>query len=172
MSKVLPTLDLFLIAFVCAVTVTAQLSTDFSGDWVLEDPVQPPVDVPQRIGVVQRIADPGYKDAVKVMVELQYADRVHYATFHVGPDISDSGGLSSSTRGPRIASRGSIRPQGSALRFEERRWNADTGAVLFDHTRIWRLDDKGRLVVTEEDSLTKTTFTSIYRRENVLPRQK
>ena len=172
MSRLLPTLGSCLIASVCAVTVTAQLSTDFSGDWMLEAPVQPSVDVPQRIVVVQRIADPGYKDAVKFMVELRSPDRVHFATFHVGPNMADSGGLSSSTGGPSIASRGSIRSQGSALRFEERRWNADTGIVLYDHTRIWRLDGKGRLVITEEDSLVKTTHTSIYRREGVSPRNK
>jgi len=173
MSKLLTALGSCLIASVCAVTVAAQRGTDFSGSWVLDETqVRPAPDIPQRLVVEQPLTttnlrgEPMPPAYLTLEVKRYLGDVVQHDLYRIGLIGGTTGGLVVGL------------PTGGGSRYEVA-WRFDflwiyhesygaSGANIRRRGETWRIDDRGRLVIsieTREKDEAATTQTLVYRRD-------
>ena len=175
-SKAFPALGSCLIFLVCAVTVAAQRGTDFSGSWVLDETqVRPAPDIPQRLVVEQPLTttnlrgEPMPPAYLTLEVKRYVGDVVQHDLYRIGLIGGTVAGLPDRGGPPGPACGGS--------RYEVT-WRFDflwiyretcsaPGAIT-RRGETWRIDDRGRLVIsieTREQDEAATTQTLAYRRD-------
>ena len=152
-----------------SIALHGQQGTDFSGSWLLEEGAASPADIPRRLTVRQPITtttlrgDPMPPAYLTFTVIRHFANIAEEATYMIGTTGGVVGGLPG--RAVRTSSEWSVRWRGDSLWFEK--WNLTAGVVTSARTEVWRLDERGRLIVTleirEEEKVDRRTLT--YRRE-------
>ena len=170
MSKV-PALGSCLIAAVCAVGVAAQRGTDFSGSWVL-DPTQvrPVPDIPQRLVVEQPLTTTTSVQGAPMAPAYHTLYVTRYAGDIVQQDahrISLIGGSANGVPDPAGGSRYEVTWRGQSLWIYRESYGPG-GANMWRRGELWRIDDRGRLIITiesREAAAPATTQTLVYRRE-------
>jgi hypothetical protein len=166
----------WLFVAVWSVGLSAQRGTDFSGSWVLEDGTAAAADTPTRLTVRQPITNttvrgdlmpPAY---LTLAVTRHFADKVEEATYRIGTMGGVVGGLPDRGATPSgrasMSREWSVRWREQALWMEE--WTLTAGVVTGARTEVWRLDERGRLIVTLEIREGEKTDrrTLAYRRDS------
>jgi hypothetical protein len=140
-----------LFAAVSSIGLLGQQGTDFSGIWVLEGGTAS-ADTPARLTVQQPITtttrrgDPMPPAYLTLTVTRHFANTAQEATYMIGTGGGVVGGLAG--RPVTTSSERSVRWRDNALWIEQ--WNLAAGVVTSARTEIWRLDERGRLIVTLE----------------------
>ena len=169
MSRLLPTLGSCLIVAVCAVTVAAQRGIDFSGSWVLDETqVRPAADIPQRLVVEQPLATTNMRGSP--MPPAYFTLKVKRYVGDVAREDSYDIGVTGGVVGGPVshgASRFGVEWRGDSL-WIWRQTTSPSGANIRQRTEAWRIDDRGRLVIsidTREKDEAAATQTLAYRRD-------
>lgn len=147
----------WLFVTVSSIGLHGQQGTDFSGSWVLEDGTAS-ADTPVRLTVQQPITtttrrgDPMPPAFLTLAVIRHFANKAGETTYRIGTLGGVVGGLpdrGATSNGHASMSREwSVRWREDALWIEE--WTLTAGVVTGARTEVWRLDERGRLIVTLE----------------------
>lgn len=158
-----------LTASVLAVTLVAQRGTDFSGSWVLDEThVRPAPDTPQRLVVEQPLRTTNVRGEPMPPAYFTLNVTRHTAAV-VREDHYDIGITGGVVSGPvsNGSSRYGVEWRGESLSMW-RYTTAPSGTNIRQRTETWRIDDRGRLVIsieTREKDETAVTQTLTYRRD-------
>jgi len=134
-----------------SIALHGQQGTDFSESWVLEEGIAA-ADTPARLTVQQPVTtttmrgDPVPPAYLTLTVTRHFASSAQKDTYRIGTLGGVVGGLPRSVR--TTSSEWSVRWRGDSLWME--RWNLTSGVVTSAKTEVWRLDERGRLIVTLE----------------------
>jgi hypothetical protein len=157
--------------------VAAQDKPDFSGRWVLEDPLPATADTPRALTVRQSLVrtsargtpmEPFFKDLI---VDREFETEVRSETHHIGIVGGVVGGMARGAQAPSKSpqSRFSVTWEGNRLVIETGTYSGPTreDGPYRERTEVWSLDTNGRLVlaVTSRSSEASTTQSLRYRRE-------
>ena len=165
----------WLFVAVWSIGLQGQQGPDFSGNWVLEDGTAA-ADTPARLTVQQPITtttirgDPMPPAYLTLAVIRHFANKDEEATYRIGTLGGVVGGLpdrGATSSGHASTSREwSVRWREGALWMEE--WTLTAGVVTGARTEVWRLDERGRLIVTLEIREGEKTDrrTLAYRRDS------
>ena len=154
---------------VLALTLLAQQGIDFSGSWVLDETqVRPAPDIPQRLVVEQPLRTTNMRGEPMPPAYLTLSVKRHTGA-GVREDRYDIGMSGGVVSGPVSigSSRSGVEWRGDDLSIW-RRTTAPSGANIRQQTETWRIDDRGRLIIsieTREKDEVATTQTVAYRRE-------
>jgi hypothetical protein len=166
---------LWLFVAVWSIGLLGQQGTDFSGSWVLEDGVAS-ADTPARLTIQQPITrttirgDPMPPAYLTLVVVRHVANKAEETTYRIGTLGGVVGGLPD--RGAAPSGRASMSREWSALWSEDalwmQEWTLTAGVVTGARTEVWRLDERGRLIVTLEvrDGEKTDRRTLAYRRDS------
>jgi hypothetical protein len=159
---------LLLLGPLVAVVLGAQAKPDFSGNWVLQDPPQPGLEMPRTLAIRQPVVQttvlggPMPLSFLDLTVERNFDNEVRAETYHIGTE----GGT---VFGNGTANRVSVRWENDRLHIETGRYsgpNRDSGPYI-EHSEVWWLDERGRLLITVVDRRSESeiaTRTLTYRR--------
>lgn len=146
-----------------AVGVAAQDKPDFSGNWVLQDPSQPGVDIPRTLAIHQPLqrttvlGKPMPPVFLQLTIERHFERGVRAETYHIGTEGGTVSGIVGDGRSVqdvnRAQTRVSVRWEGDRLRIETGHYSGPTrdSGPYTEHTEVWWLDEQGRLLVTVVD---------------------
>ena len=163
-----------------AVGLAAQDKPDFSGNWVLQDPPQPGVDIPRTLAIRQPLqrttvlGKPMPPAFLHLTIERHFESGVSAETYHVGTEGGTVSGIVGDGRSVqdvnRARSRVSVRWDGDRLQIETGRYSGPTrdSGPYTEHTEVWWLDEQGRLLITVVDRRSDSelaTRTLTYRRQ-------
>lgn len=147
----------WLFVAVSSIGLLGQQGTDFSGSWVLEDGTAS-ADTPVRLTVQQplttntRRGDPMPPAYLTLTVIRHFANNAEEASHRIGTMGGVVGGLpdhgATSSGRASLSRERSVRWREDALWIEE--WTLTAGVVTGARTEVWRLDERGRLIVTLE----------------------
>jgi hypothetical protein len=166
-------------AVLMVVSVAAQDKPDFSGRWVLEDPLPAAADTPRAMTIRQSLTrttvhgkpmEPYWSD---VVVEREFADDVRSETHRIGI----VGGTVTGAGTGRAGAGSEGTSTAYSVTWDAKELVIQTGSYsppapgtrsYRERKEVWSLDERGRLVVTvtnrSSDTAT-TTQMSRYRRE-------
>ena len=154
-----------------AETLVAQRGTDFSGRWVLDETqVRPAPDIPQRLVVEQPLTttnvrgEPMPPAYLTLRVTRHLGDVVQEDEYRIGVIGGIVGGLPGPSQG---GSRFEVRWVGDSLWIYKESYGP-SGANIRRRGEIWRIDERGRLVIeieTRDKDEPAATRTLTYRRE-------
>lgn len=157
--------------------LSAQRGTDFSGSWALEDGTAAAADAPARLTIRQPLTtttttrgDPMPPAYLTLAVIRHFANKAEEATYRIGTLGGVVGGLpdrgATSSGRASLSRERSVRWREDALWIEE--WTLTAGVVTGARTEVWRLDERGRLIVTldirEGEKIDRRMLT--YRRDS------
>jgi len=158
--------------------LAAQDKPDFSGRWVLEDPLPAAVDTPRALIVRQSLVrtsargtpmEPFYKDLI---VEREFESEVRSGSHQIGVVGGVIGGVVRGTGGgvETTRSRFSVNWAGNRLVIETGSYSAPTreAGSFRERTEVWALVENGRLVLTitsRGSDAASMTQTLRYRRD-------
>ena len=147
----------WLFVAVSSIGLHGQQGTDFSGRWVLEDGTAP-AETPASLTVQQPITtttmrgDPMPPAYLTLTVTRHFANTAQEAAYRIGTLGGVVGGLpdrgATSSGRASMSREWSVRWREDALWLEE--WTLTAGVVTGARTEVWRLDERGRLIVTLE----------------------
>ena len=153
--------------------VDAQVGTNFSGTWVMEQRTPATAPLPERLVVEQPLTTTAMRGTpmppayLYINVERHFADRVQKDSYQIGIEGGTVGAVVGATIDPAAIIRDwlSVRWVDGELRMER-----DTLAASGDRTRRverWRVDEGGRMVISISitQSIRNETQTAAYRRE-------
>ena len=139
----------WLFVAVSSISLHAQQGVDFSGSWVLEDGTTVSADIPARLTVQQPIITTTARNAPMAPAFRTITITRHFANYARDEthDIGVIGGVVGGLPGQavRTSSEWSVRWRGDTLWMEK--WNLTAGVVTSSRLEIWRLDERGRLIV-------------------------
>src|SRR5262245_41703161 len=135
--------------------LSAQQGTDFSGTWVLEESSAPSENIAGQLIIQQQ--------ARTLSVTRRFANAVRERSYMIGLVGGVTGGLPG---GARTGYDWTVRWSGNSLWINERDYS---GTVTSERSETWRLDDRGRLIISleirESGRLDAQRWTLAYRRE-------
>jgi hypothetical protein len=152
-----------------SIALHGQQGTNFSGNWVLEDGTTASADIPARLTVQQPITtttmrgDPMPPAYLTLTVTRHFANSAQEDTYRIGTLGGVVGGLPRTV--PATSTEWSVRWREGSLWMEQR--NLSAGVITSARTEVWRLDERGRLIVTLRirDGEKEDTRTFAYRRD-------
>jgi hypothetical protein len=141
----------WLFVAVSIVALHGQQGTNFSGSWVLEDGTAA-ADIPARLTVQQPITitnalgapiPPGRRT---ITITRHFTNSAEETTYPIGVMGGVVAGLPRTV--PTTSSEWSVRWRGDSLWMEK--WNLTAGVITSSRIEVWRLDERGRLIVDLE----------------------
>ena len=165
----------WLFVAVWSIGLFAQRGTDFSGTWVVEDGTAA-ADTPARLTVRQPLitttmrGDPMPPAYLTLTVIRHFANKAEEASYRIGTMGGVVGGVPD--RGATSSGRASLSREWSVRWREDALWIGErtltAGVVTGARTEVWRLDGRGRLIVTLEirDGEKTDRRTLAYRRDS------
>jgi hypothetical protein len=159
----------WLFVAVWSIGLHGQQGTDFSGNWVLEDGTAASADIPARLTVQQPITTtnalgapipPGRRT---ITITGHFANSAEETTYPIGVLGGVVGGLPRTV--PTTSSEWSVGWKGDSLWMEK--WSLSSGVITSSRIEVWRLDERGRLIVDLEirDGEKVARRVVAYRRE-------
>jgi hypothetical protein len=160
------------------VALARQPQPDFSGTWVLQEPRQPPVEIPRMMAVRQPLVrttvlgEPMAPAFLELTVERHFDGGVRAEAYRIGTEggTVPIAGDGSDPPVHHAWTRESVRWEGDRLRIESGRYsgpNRDSGPYT-EHLEVWWLDDQSRLRITVVDRWSGSevqTRALMYRRQ-------
>jgi hypothetical protein len=164
-----------------AAGAAGQTQPDFSGRWVLVDPVDAPTNIPRALVVQQPIVRTNVYGApmapafLSITIERHFVDEIRTDTYRIGV----LGGVISGVIGrpsdgvapkPVPQTKFFVRWEGDRLVMETGNYSGSTpeDGPYAERVEIWQLDSKATLRVTTTNrgsGIATTTSTTTYRRE-------
>ena len=154
---------------------------DFSGRWILDDPLQPGPDIPRTLTISQPIVRTNFLGApmppafLELTVARQFENEGRSDIYHIGTVGGVvGGGVDGNGRPGQISSRTetrlSVQWRGDRLLIETGRYAGPTrdSGPYTEHREEWWFDDQGRLRIIAVDRRSDSedvTHTLAYRRQ-------
>jgi hypothetical protein len=160
-----------------ASAAAGQTQPDFSGRWVLVDPVDATTNIPRTLIVQQPIVRTNVFGAfmppafLRITIERQFVDDIRTDTYQIGLEGGVVRGVMPGVfPNAPVETRFSVRWESDRLVMETGNYSGSTreAGPYTERVEIWQLDSKGALRVMTTDrgsAIATTTTTTTYRRE-------